>query len=75
MYREREREQERRNTLDRPELPRTIVSLTSQLGTQPGSLRCLRPCDNASRRIHPVASHLDSPRTKGNNERRHLYWP
>jgi hypothetical protein len=47
-YLQRKREQERRNTLDRPEVPPTIVSLTSQLGTQPGSLHCLRPCDNAS---------------------------
>jgi hypothetical protein len=67
------REQERRNTLDRLEVPPTIVSLTSQLGTQsPGSLHCLRPCDNASRRIHQVASDLGSPLTKGNNDRHHL---
>jgi hypothetical protein len=72
---DKERAREKKHSsLTRYEVPPTIVSLTSQLmGTQsPGSLRCLRPCDNASRRIHQVASDLGSPLTKGNNERRHL---
>ncbi len=69
---QRKREQERRNTLDRPEVTATIVSLASQLGTQPGSLHCSRPYDNASGRMHKVASYLGSPLRKGNNERRSL---